>query len=114
MAELAGQPQREKLLLVLTDRKPNDVDHYEGRFAVEDTRKAVREALRQGIAVSASRSTQARNPIFPRCSGAAATPSSVTSAACRPRCRRSTGNWPAEAQYGRHEFAARLSFPGVE
>ena len=50
-AELAGQPQRKKLLLVLTDGKPNDVDHYEGRFAVEDTRKAVREARRQGIAV---------------------------------------------------------------
>ena len=50
-AELAGQPQRKKLLLVLTDGKPNDIDHYEGRFAVEDTRKAVREARRQGIAV---------------------------------------------------------------
>ncbi|WFU18610.1 VWA domain-containing protein [Bradyrhizobium sp. CB3481] len=50
-AELAGQPQRKKLLLVLTDGKPNDVDHYEGRFAVEDTSKAVREARRQGIAV---------------------------------------------------------------
>lgn len=50
-AELAGQPQRKKLLLVLTDGKPNDVHHYEGRFAVEDTRKAVREARRQGIAV---------------------------------------------------------------
>jgi nitric oxide reductase NorD protein len=50
-AELAAQPQRKKLLLVLTDGKPNDVDHYEGRFAVEDTRKAVREARRLGIAV---------------------------------------------------------------
>jgi nitric oxide reductase NorD protein len=50
-AELASQPQRKKLLLVLTDGKPNDVDHYEGRFAVEDTRKAVREARRLGIAV---------------------------------------------------------------
>ncbi|WP_065751152.1 nitric oxide reductase activation protein NorD [Bradyrhizobium paxllaeri] len=50
-AELAGQPQRKKLLLVLTDGKPNDVDHYEGRFAVEDTRKAVREARRLGVAV---------------------------------------------------------------
>ncbi|OCK53498.1 VWA domain-containing protein [Bradyrhizobium sp. LMTR 3] len=50
-AELARQPQRKKLLLVLTDGKPNDVDHYEGRFAVEDTRKAVREARRSGVAV---------------------------------------------------------------
>jgi nitric oxide reductase NorD protein len=50
-AELVRQPQRKKLLLVLTDGKPNDVDHYEGRFAVEDTRKAVREARRLGVAV---------------------------------------------------------------
>ncbi|SEM48699.1 VWA domain-containing protein [Bradyrhizobium sp. OK095] len=49
-AGLARQPQRKKLLLVLTDGKPNDVDHYEGRFAVEDTRKSVQEARRLGIA----------------------------------------------------------------
>ncbi len=29
-AQLVDQPQRKKLLLVLTDGKPNDVDHYEG------------------------------------------------------------------------------------
>ncbi|WP_426609949.1 nitric oxide reductase activation protein NorD [Bradyrhizobium sp. McL0616] len=50
-AELARQPQRKKLLLVLTDGKPNDVDHYEGRFAIEDTRKSVQEARRLGISV---------------------------------------------------------------
>ncbi len=50
-AELAAQPHRKKLLVVLTDGKPNDVDHYEGRFAVEDTRKAVQEARRLGAAV---------------------------------------------------------------
>lgn len=50
-AELARQPQRKKLLLVLTDGKPNDVDHYEGRFAVEDTRKSIQDARRLGIAV---------------------------------------------------------------
>ena len=48
---LAAQPQRKKLLIVLTDGKPNDVDHYEGRFAVEDTRKAVQEARRLGAGV---------------------------------------------------------------
>jgi nitric oxide reductase NorD protein len=50
-AELARQPQRKKLVLVLTDGKPNDVDHYEGRFAIEDTRKAVQEARRAGTTV---------------------------------------------------------------
>lgn len=50
-SELAVQPQRKKLLIVLTDGKPNDIDHYEGRFAVEDTRKAVQEARRLGTSV---------------------------------------------------------------
>ena len=35
-------------MLVLTDGKPNDLDHYEGRYGVEDTAKAVREARRLG------------------------------------------------------------------
>jgi len=38
---------------VLTDGKPNDIDHYEGRFAMEDTRMAVIEARRAGICVFA-------------------------------------------------------------
>ncbi|RAI30563.1 hypothetical protein CH338_27415 [Rhodoplanes elegans] len=49
--KLGEEPSRKKLLLVLTDGKPNDVDHYEGRFAVEDTRKAVQEARRTGLTV---------------------------------------------------------------
>jgi len=64
-AELAGQPQRKKLLLVLTDGKPNDVDHYEGRFAVEDTRKAVREARRQGVAIFGVTVDAAAQSYFP-------------------------------------------------
>ncbi|ATN36090.1 protein norD [Rhizobium sp. ACO-34A] len=50
-AGLAKQPNRRQLLLVLTDGKPNDVDHYEGRFALEDSRRAVMEARRKGIRV---------------------------------------------------------------
>jgi len=50
-AKLAERPNRQKLLLVLTDGKPNDIDYYEGRFGIEDTRKAVREARRAGITV---------------------------------------------------------------
>ncbi|MDR6756313.1 nitric oxide reductase NorD protein [Mycoplana sp. BE70] len=52
-AELQKQPSRKKLLLVLTDGKPNDIDHYEGRFALEDTRRAVQEARRAGTSVFA-------------------------------------------------------------
>jgi nitric oxide reductase NorD protein len=52
-AQLEARPERHRLLLLLSDGKPNDVDHYEGRYALEDTRKAVHEARRQGIAVFA-------------------------------------------------------------
>jgi nitric oxide reductase NorD protein len=48
---LAKRHNQRKLLLVLTDGKPNDVDHYEGRFGIEDTRKAVQEARRRGVGV---------------------------------------------------------------
>jgi len=64
-AGLVGQPQRKKLLLVVTDGKPNDVDHYEGRFAVEDTRKSVQEARRLGIAVFGVTVDAAAQSYFP-------------------------------------------------
>lgn len=52
-AMLEARPERHRLLLLLSDGKPNDVDHYEGRYALEDTRKAVQDARRQGVAVFA-------------------------------------------------------------
>ena len=48
-ALLNKRPQTHRLLLVLTDGKPNDIDHYEGRYAIEDTRVAVQEARRAGL-----------------------------------------------------------------
>jgi nitric oxide reductase NorD protein len=48
---LRERPNQRRLLLVLTDGKPNDLDHYEGRYGVEDTAMAVREARRLGHAV---------------------------------------------------------------
>ncbi len=50
-AELAGQAKKRRLLLVITDGKPNDLDHYEGHHGIEDTRMAVREARRAGQSV---------------------------------------------------------------
>jgi nitric oxide reductase NorD protein len=47
-AQLAEQPSARKLLLVLTDGKPNDLDHYEGRHGIEDSHMAVAEARRAG------------------------------------------------------------------
>ena len=43
------QKTTEKLLLILTDGKPNDIDHYEGRFGIEDTHNAIKEAKQLGI-----------------------------------------------------------------
>ncbi|HRO13726.1 MAG TPA: VWA domain-containing protein [Paracoccus sp. (in: a-proteobacteria)] len=48
---LASQARRRRLLLVITDGKPNDLDHYEGRHGIEDSAMAVREARRAGHAV---------------------------------------------------------------
>jgi len=50
---LARRSAARRLLLVLTDGKPNDLDHYEGRYGVEDTHRAVMEARRLGQAVFA-------------------------------------------------------------
>lgn len=49
--QLAMRPERYRLLLLLTDGKPNDLDHYEGRYGIEDTRQAIVEARRAGLAV---------------------------------------------------------------
>lgn len=46
---LSEQPNQQKLLLILTDGKPNDLDKYEGRYGIEDTREAIREARRAGM-----------------------------------------------------------------
>ena len=42
-------PAAHRLLLLLSDGKPNDIDKYEGRYGVEDTRRAVTEAKLQGV-----------------------------------------------------------------
>ena len=47
-AQLAEEPSLRKLLIVLTDGKPNDLDHYEGQHGIEDSHKAVREARSNG------------------------------------------------------------------
>lgn len=49
--ELSKRPNRHRLLLVLTDGKPNDTDYYEGRYGIEDTRRAVLDARQQEVRV---------------------------------------------------------------
>jgi nitric oxide reductase NorD protein len=46
---LSLQNSQQKLLLILTDGKPNDLDKYETRYGLEDTRKAIQEAKAQGL-----------------------------------------------------------------
>jgi nitric oxide reductase NorD protein len=48
-ALICRESAHHRLLLLLTDGKPNDVDLYEGRYGVEDTRQAVAEARLQGV-----------------------------------------------------------------
>lgn len=46
---LAREPAGRRLLLILSDGKPNDLDKYEGRWGIEDTRHAIQESRRQGL-----------------------------------------------------------------
>lgn len=46
---LQARPERQRLLLLLTDGKPNDLDVYEGRYGLEDTRHAVQAARAAGL-----------------------------------------------------------------
>ena len=46
---LAEQPAGRRLLLLLTDGKPNDLDKYEGCYGIEDTRHALKQAREFGL-----------------------------------------------------------------
>lgn len=67
--DLAARERQRRLLLIITDGKPNDLDHYEGRHGIEDTRMAVREARRAGQAVFAVTIDAESRSWFPRIFG---------------------------------------------
>ncbi len=47
---LAAQPARHKLLVTLSDGRPDDFgDEYRGHYGIEDTRRALQEAHRRGV-----------------------------------------------------------------
>ena len=48
-ALLERQPAALRLLLILSDGKPHDIDLYEGRYGIEDTRHALIDARTRGI-----------------------------------------------------------------
>ena len=49
IAILDKQQSANKLLLIISDGKPNDEDRYDGRYGIEDTKKALQEAKKKGI-----------------------------------------------------------------
>jgi len=46
---LEKQKTNNKLLIIISDGKPNDVDRYDGRYGIEDTKKAIEEVKKKGI-----------------------------------------------------------------
>jgi nitric oxide reductase NorD protein len=48
-ALLDAQPAGHRLLLILSDGKPNDVDEYQGQYGVEDSRQAINEARARDV-----------------------------------------------------------------
>lgn len=50
-AEIAGQPSHRRLILVITDGEPSDIDVEDRQYLVEDARKAVHELAHNGIDV---------------------------------------------------------------
>ncbi len=52
-ALLRAQPAERRVLLILSDGKPNDVDGYQGDYGLEDSRQAILEARAKGAHVFA-------------------------------------------------------------
>lgn len=48
---LSSTRQRRRLLLVITDGEPHDIDIHDRRYLIEDARRAVREANRLGVTI---------------------------------------------------------------
>ena len=71
-ALLNKQPAQQKLLLLLTDGKPNDLDIYEGRYGMEDTRHAIIEARQQGLQVFCVTIDEKANDYLPHIFGSGA------------------------------------------
>ena len=57
---------RQKVLLILTDGKPTDYDGYEGRYGIEDMRKACQEAETLQISTKAFAIEKAAKHYFPQ------------------------------------------------
>ncbi len=66
---LDREPAQRKLLVLLSDGKPTDYDHYEGRYGLADVHQAVQEAARAGVFVFAVALDQRARTHLPRMFG---------------------------------------------
>jgi nitric oxide reductase activation protein len=48
---LAAERCEQRLLLLITDGEPHDIDIFDQRYLIEDAQRSVREAARHGIGV---------------------------------------------------------------
>ena len=96
------------IIRFITDGKPNDLDHYEGRHGIEDSAMAVREARRAGHSVFGITVDRDGKSWFPRIFGQGGF-ALVPHPARLPAALRQP---PAAlgAAFGRHH--ARLAQPG--
>lgn len=63
---LAEATAKKKLLILITDGKPTDLDHYEGKYGIEDMRHSLQEAQQLGIFVQALAVDQSAKTHFPQ------------------------------------------------
>jgi len=49
---LGAEPAGQRAMLVISDGAPSDIDVHDGRYLIEDARRAVQEAARAGIRIS--------------------------------------------------------------
>ena len=82
-AALSGQPTERRLLLILSDGKPNDVDAYEGPYGIEDARQAVAEARLQNVDVFCLTVDREAPRYAPRIFGRAGSPCCAARISCR-------------------------------
>ncbi len=84
---LQRQPERRKLLLLITDGEPADIDERDPQHLRHDTRKAVEELYTRGIMSYCLTLTPTPTAMSSVSLARTTTPSSITSNACRRNCR---------------------------
>ncbi|EWS64957.1 Nitric oxide reductase activation protein [Hydrogenophaga sp. T4] len=82
-----------RLLLLLSDGKPNDCDVYEGRYGIEDTRQAVTEARLHGISPFCLAVDRQAASYLPPCLVPGTTPCCRRRPRCPPCCSTGCSGW---------------------